>query len=443
MKRACLALVILLLISPAVIAQDDKPVKPQAIELMALYKKAGRSWTHRVIHSIRGESPDVETSTTRVTRFEDDKAHCVTESQSADRSRFSTSRFTIDPADVPEEAQAWGDAELPEETLDAGFRKFACKKHQVKGEVRQTTAWISIEFHPLIVKQVTIEAETTSIRKLTAFNAAEVDPWQLYRLVGRSFKLKGMEGDDVKAYFQSTVTKSDIEGADMEVVQTDADGKQVGETTTARVDFTKRLGLVVPGGVDEVEPAGEEIVTVGAGEFECYIVELKEWKLYFSKTWVELPVKVEMGKGSFELVEFDLGHDAHKFYRTAGNFYEMTHTLRTANFNSDSRIRYEVKSVEDNTCAYEMQMLDAKGKVTFSNEMKMEIPVAEKGQRQVSAAYAGQIEDMVATAAGVFPALRVESEGSTSWLWNGIVIRMEMKTKDVDSTLDLSVLNWQ
>jgi hypothetical protein len=443
MKRACFALTMLLLISPAIVSQDDKPAKPAAVEQMALYKKAGRSWAHRVIHSIRGESPDVETSTMRITKLEEGRAHCVQETASADRTRFTSSSYTVDPADVPEEAQAWAEASLPEETLDMGFRKFACKKHQVKTETMQTTTWVSVEYHPLIVKQVTIEAQTTSIRKLTAFNAAEVDPWQLYRMVGRSFKLKGMEGESVKAYFQSTVTKSDTEGADLEVVQTDADGKQVGETTTTRANFTKRLGLVVPGGVEEVAPTGEETVTVGAGEFECYIVELKGWKLYFSKTWVELPIKVEMDKGSLELVEFDLGHDSHKFYRTAGNSYEVTNTIRMANFNTDSRTRYEVMSVADNKSKYKMQMLDAKGKVTFSNEMEMGIPVVEGDEPVAATAYDGQIEDMVSTTAGAFPAIRMDSKDTTTWIWNGIVIRMEMKTKDFESILDLTALNWQ
>jgi hypothetical protein len=440
MKRACLTLLTLLLISPAIVAQDEKPIKPAAVELMTLYTKAGRSWTYRVIHSIRGESPDVETSTTRITKVEDGRAHCVTESESADRSRFSTSRFTVDPADVPEEAKAWAEASLPDELLDMGFRKFACKKHQVKTEAAQTTTWVSTEYHPLIVKQVAIESGITSIRKLTLFNAADVDPWQLYRKEGRRWKTKmtmSVAGTVVVNFAEHSIKDAlDDRATYIRTIMDDAGAVVATEETKIKFEFP-------PEG--RIDPASlkTEMKTCSVGEFDCYVLEANGTKTWGSVQWPGLGVASSGNGLEMELVEFDLGHDPYKFYRTAGNFYVTKSTTKVQGIQIENSTRIEVKSVNELEVVWVITVYNKDNKETMRQEQPLTLP--EKAE---PAAYAGEFEELVDTPAGPLPAIRAETSAGeesalVNWTWNGIVVRSEQRMGVAETTVELVELNWQ
>jgi hypothetical protein len=441
MKRAWLALVTLLLISPAIVAQDGKPAKP-AVELMTLYTKAGRSWTYRVIHSIRGESPDVETATTRITALEDGLAHCVTESESADRSRFSTSRFTVNPADVPEEWKAWGDSELPEETLDTGFRKLPCKKHQVKTKTAQTTTWISVEYHPLIVKQVTITGDSTSIRKLTAFNSGDVDPWQLYRKEGRRWKTKmtlKMGGNAMVSYTEYEIKQANEDAATLTMSSLDSAGK-VTFTQDSEIKFKAAEAGAVAASDTQLTM---ETKTCAVGEFECHKSDMNGTKTWTSIHWPGLLVAMSGNGLEMELVEFDLGHDQHAFYRTAGNFYVTKSTTRVQGIQIESSTRIEVKSVKELEVVWVVVVYDKDKKEIMRQESTLTLP-----ENAEATSYAGEFEELVDTPAGRLPAIRTDtSVGDESalvnWTWNGIVVRSEQRMGVAETTVELVELNWQ
>lgn len=441
MKRVAIASLLLLMTVPAVLAQDKKPendATQTSIELNHLFVQAGRAWGHRVIHWTRGESPQVETTKSNVKEFADGVAEVTSETRDFDGDSVGSTTALITVDEVGDASKAMVAESLPIETLDMGFRAFPCRKLEVKGDGMQVTTWTSTEFHPLVVKQVTFRGEYTEIRKLTSFNSAETDPWLLYRMVGRRFKIK-MTGPDEVFFSECTVVGCDDEGADLEVTKSDADGNIEGETKSERVEFTRRLKLVVPEGVDEVKSIGEEVVTVPAGEFDCYIVELGKIKLYFSNTWSELPVKLESETGTIELVEFDLGHDFMKFYRTAGNTYTTKSTTKFQAMNIESSVTYKVKKYVDGVSTYVMTGKDANGRQTFKNEMSLDVSEPD-GQLLP---YFDQVEELIETPAGKFPAIRTQMEETTTWMWHGIVVRMEMKMDDIEMTQELTELKME
>ena len=442
MNRIAVAVVALILAVPCIVAQEDEPkveLDPN-IKLMALYDTPGRAWSARVVHWSRGESPFVVKMHSKVDKVEDGRASVTTVHEN-DWGADSETIATFNLTETPEGLQQWADKRLPVETLDMGFRKFECRRHTIETDGVQTTTWISTEFHPLMVKQFVSNGRDYSVSKLTAFHDGEVDPWLLYRVPGRTMVTEvGTEEDEFTV--RTRVDACDDTGADLTSVRVDAEGNQVGDAETARVDFTRRLRMVIPEGVDEVVSAGHEEIKTAAGTFDCYKVEHELGTLYFSSVWTELPVKVETDEASMELIEFDLGHDATKFYRTVGNSYSMKSTTTMPGFNTAYTMRYEVTSVSETTSNYVLKMYDENG--TLLNTSKLEFPLPEaveleEGERPAPAnPYTGEVEELIQTPAGNFPAIRIELDGVKMWTWNGITVRSLFNTDDIQTTQELT-----
>lgn len=441
MKRFWLVALLLALSVPAVIAQEDAAdVKvAEGARLMALYDTPGRSWTHRVIHWSRGESPYVVRMHAKLTTLEQGKATVET-SHSDDwgTNWESTEHYkTAEPTDQLKRLAAAG---LPVETLDMGFRKFECYRHTETKDGAQVTTWTSTEFHPLMVKQTVFSGSDYTICKLTQFQDGTVDPWLLYRKVGRSMKLKVKSSDEGgESFVYATITACDALGADMEVRREDAEGVVIEETSTKRIAFERRLQLIVPEGVDEVVTSGEKEIKTEAGTFQTYAVEHELGTMYYSKTWSELPVKVESKTGSIELVEFNLGHDASAFYRTAGNSYTLQSTSKIGGMNIKNSTRTTVTSVQDGESSYKLASIDENGRVLHTSEGTMPLTEAEGPHMP----YDGQIEELVYTPAGALPAVRSEYGETVMWMWNGLVVRMEMASDDFEMVQELTALNMQ
>jgi hypothetical protein len=431
MHKILLCLGILLLAwSPDVIAQDAKPEVDPDIELMRLFDTPGRSWTTRVIHWQRGESPYVETWHSKVDSVENRQARVTSSGETSWGDAGNTLRtFNLDAPD--EDMLAYAARDLPLETLDMGFRSFECRRHVTKDDATEITTWVSTEFHPLIVKQTSFSADNYVIQKLTGFHDALVDPWQLWRMVGRSFKLKVSSEDEGEFHVTARVTGCDDSGADVEFTRDDEEE----EPETERVEFNRRLTTIVPEGLDAVEPAGEEAVKVKAGEFDCHLVEGEGWKAWISKVWTELPVKFESNKATMELVEFDLGHDMQRMYGTVGNTYTTRQTMRMPNMKMVTQVRHTVTKVEDGVSTYRIESLDEQGRVQFSQES--EFPLRDRGDSPALRYSPDNVEEMVSVPAGRFPSFRTETDEMKSWSWNGILVRMELKMEGLESLTEL------
>ena len=307
MKRLSIALLMLLLVAPAILAQDEKPdneAKPEVV-LRKLYATEGRAWNYRIIHWSRGESPVVETTSDCVAKIKDGKAEIKGDTFDFEGDVMETrdSFLDLDGADDDEKALVADD--LPLETLDMGFRKFECRKLVRKDDGVQVTTWTSTEYHPLIVKQVTFEGDYTEIRKLTSFVSAERDPWLLYRMDGRHWKTKttiklgGVNQTNYSEYSVSNVTDS---SADYTVLALDAQGTVV-SSTTLPIEFKQVSTAQAP-----AKPPTIEEKECEAGTFECYLTVNNGTKIWSSTVWTGLTVALEMKGVTSELVEFDLGH---------------------------------------------------------------------------------------------------------------------------------------
>jgi hypothetical protein len=437
MKRFACALLLLLMVMPALIAQDEKPKteNADAVVLMKLYRHEGASWSYRVIHWTRGESPVVETTSDSVTKVNEGKATVEGETcnLAGDVTESRNNEISLDLKTDPLVA-----AELPLETLDMGFRKFKCRKHQEKAEGLQVTTWTSVEHHPLVVKKVTFRGDYTEIRKLTAFNSGESDPWQLYRMEGRRWKLKtllNMAGVKQTSYSESTVDSVTADSCDMTTRSLDKDGNELASTTTT-VKFKSAAGSGEPASPLVVEDKKCEV-----GTFSCYKVKLETGTVWSSVRWPGLIVYMDMKSMTQELVEFDLGHDAMKFYRKAGNSYSVRSVTTMAGMKVENTISYTVKKVEHGKCTYEMVSKDANGNKTFSSKLTMD--VGDKPDDLLL--YSDQVEETIETPAGKFPAIRTEgSDGKTvSWSWNGIVVKTETKMDGITVSMELTELKME
>ncbi|MBZ0135813.1 MAG: hypothetical protein K8I27_05530 [Planctomycetes bacterium] len=434
MKRIWIAALLFALAVPCVVAQDDAPrveVDPD-IKLMALYDTAGRSWSHRVIHWSRGESPYVVRMHAVVDSLEDERAQ-VTTTHSDDWGTDNETTETYELTNVPDGLKSWAGKNLAVETLDMGFRKFECRKHVSEEDGVRVTTWVSTEFHPLMVKQTVFGATDYTVCKLTSFNDGKVDPYLLYRKSGRSWTIELAGGMKMK----STITGVTEEHANMQTELFKADGTSLAPATETQIKFQ-----IVESAPEEMpDPAvpTEKKVNCQAGEFDCISYDNGD-------TWVLKQYPGVIAKGpAMELVEFDLGHDSNAFYRTVGNSYTLESTTKVAGVSVNQSMKYEVTKIDGANCTYTMKSIDDNGAVMSNTKMNHTLPDApEEGEAPPpTCPYTDQIEELVYTPAGTFPAIRTDAGEMVMWTWNGLTIRIEMKTDDVEMVQELAQLNIQ
>ncbi|MCB9894754.1 MAG: hypothetical protein H6839_09910 [Planctomycetes bacterium] len=446
MKRLILSAFLLLLAFPAVLAQDAEPeVKlDPTIKLMDVYAKKGRNWSYRVVDWTRGESPEVSKRTVQVTSYKDGKAKITDETVSDGGNSYTSSSYTVDLKSPSPEQLGYAAAGLTEETLDMGFRKFKCRKHVTKTETLQTTTWVSVDYHPLVVKQLKIASSSTQISKLTWFDAADVDPYQLYRKEGRRWTIRttsGAGGGKTSTSMEYKVKEVRADGATFTLSVLDNTGKSMFSQDT-EMSFSAPA-MAMGGGTS----SNMEMVTKNcpAGDFQCYHMNDAGFESWTSVYWPGLTVATKMKNYSMDLEVFDLGHDEHQFYRTLGNYY-VTSSYTTANGEKkpERTVRVEVTEVTETEATYTMTVTDAAGNETGKDTLKHTFPGEAEEE---PAAYAGEIEQMVETPAGTYPALYSVSEAyghTESWSWNGIVILAKTTVAGADPhTIELTELKME
>lgn len=429
-------------------AQDTPPAaKPDpSVSLLKLYRTAGASWSYRIVSWHREGGASSSSESLRVESVTDGVARLATSGRSfsGDSVWRSSASQVLEAPNA--EHLAWAAAGLPEETLNLGFASFACKKVQRKDAGQQVTTWVSTEFHPLVVKQVTLSAQAAEVRTLTAFQAAEVDPWLLYRVVGRSWTVRTtvtVPGADpmVSGYMQ-TVTALEADSATVSMQMLDQDLKPLAgiEPTESRMELRSAApaeGAPKPEVAAQPAPTTREKLKTPAGEFDCQRTEYGASKIWMATTWPSLPVRIEAQNMVSELVAFDLGHDHGRFYRKAGNSWTLRSTTEAGAMRSVSLSRTSVLASADGTATLQMTSLDANGREIARNEFKSKILEATSPLLP----YAGQQEELVNTPAGNFPAVVQELRpGHRVWTWHGIVVRQEMKTDDISLLVELTEL---
>ena len=441
MKRFCVALALLLLAGSVNFAQDPKPageVDP-AVQLMNLYRVKGRSWSHREIIWARGNAPVVTTTNWYVKGIKDGVAEVTHESKGADV-KFKGSR-EVKLSHAAENERRWAAKNLVEVELNVGFRSFRCKKLVTNTDERQQTTWVSTEFHPLVVKQVTMESHTITVYTLSSFLEAPVDPWLLYRKQGRrwtqetSIRIggKGGVGLGSTSKMQYRVKEARENSASWTMSVLDANGKP---------SFSQDQEMQFTSGAIErdsgpIVDTSMQLKSCQAGEFLCWYTKQGGYETWSSVNWPGVLVAMAAKDYSMELIEFDLGHDEQAFFRAQGNSYELS----TTSGGSTTKVRCEVTQLADGQATCRTVSLDADGKevsVTVSVQEVSELP-------ETLMAYAGQVEELVVTPAGSFPAIRTkdDSAGRTTWKWNGIIVREVVRGPEGETVSELTALNLQ
>ncbi|MCA8915867.1 MAG: hypothetical protein KDB90_10690 [Planctomycetes bacterium] len=428
MRRICLSAFALMLLIPVVLAQDAEPAKTldPSIKLMELYARKGRNWSYRVVSWTRGSSPTVQTNSFQVSSVKDGSAKVTEETVSADGNSYSSSTYSVSIKSPSSDQLSYAAEGLSEETLDMGFRKFKCRKHVANSDGLQVTTWVSVEFHPLVVKRVKIASGSTEITKLNWFDTADVDPFQLYRKQGRRWTIRtvsGAGGAKTSSSMEYRVKQVREDGATFTLSVLDADGKSMFSQDT---DIPFNAPSMAMGGG---RAGNTEMVTktCEAGDFQCYHMNDGGFESWSSIYWPGLTVATKMKNYSMELVDFETGHDEHQFFRTKGNFY-VTSSYTTVNGEKkpERTIRVEVTEVTESEATYTMTVSEPGGGKTTSDILTHTFPADDEGE---AVSYAGEIEQMVETPAGSYPALYTVSDAyghSESWSWNGIVILAKM-----------------
>jgi hypothetical protein len=431
--------VALLVLAATVGVAQDKPAAEPALELMALYKQSGRSWSYKIINSIQGEAPLVKLSTTRITAVEGTIARCTTETSLADGTVLSSSSSDVDTSVVPEHAKAWAVDDLPIVKLDMGFATFECKKHQHKADGIQVTTWLSTEFHPLVVKRVTFESASTSVHKLTSFSAAQVDPWLLYKKEGRRWKTKSTinaGGRPTNSFVEYTVKEVREDAATYSMGMLDANGKAM-FTQDQEMKFTKP-GVAAPAG--KAPQTTMETKKVEAGEFQCNLMDLGGTKSWTSVQWPMLVVAMESNTFTMELIEFDIGHDEHLFYRTKGNHYTVRRVTTTDAGVSEATVMWEVIDVAEDAATVRTTLTEGGKQMVTEDRHEFSTGDTEAvlfGEEEWEA------EEWIEVEAGGFAALRTKASGLevsalTYWTWNGLYVK-EIRT-DATSRVETEMI---
>lgn len=441
--RTLIALCCGLLLGTASLAQDAKP-EPKldpAIELQKLLKTPGANWSYRIVKWDRETGAESSTENWSVTKVVDGLA--TIEHRGSNKSGSSSwsgsGTEVIDPKG-PDAKTHWAMDNLPAETLDLGFGKFPCRKHAEKTNGQQVATWVSTQYHPLVVKRVVLSPDHAETKTLTSFSTSEVDPWLLYRMKGRSWTLKTTTAgaEPVVSYTRTTVKDFTETGATLTYEFLDADKKPMQGTEPVDSQFTFETFQAKPvaGPVRQPEPK-EESKRVEAGEFACLLMENNGVKVWSSRVWPSLTVAYEVSGSTAELVEFDLGHDQGAFYRTAGNSYTLRSDIDLGAMKVVSQTKQAVKSVADGKATVAQTIVDGNGRQTGTNEFKMDVTEASSPRL----AYTDQVEELIRTPAGVFAAIRTEpGQGLKMWMWNGLVVRQEMKNEGMTMIVELTEL---
>ncbi|MBE7492852.1 MAG: hypothetical protein HS108_14010 [Planctomycetes bacterium] len=422
------------------LAQDaPRPKSAGKTELLKLYRTAGTVWHHRVVSWQRGGAAESSTESGRVESVEGNNA-VVVESTRTFTGLVNGTKTARDLSKPTDEDLAFADEKLPLEELDLGFARFACRRHRVTRDGEQITTWVSTEHHPLVIKQVRLGPDHSVIRKLTGFALATPDPWLLYRMAGRRWVHKNSTGKDAATthYMVQTVKSVASDHAMVSMDMLDKDRKSMlggVEIPPTRYNFT---AIAEDGVLAENPPVPtREKLTTEAGEFDCMVTKTGETKVWMSAVWTMLVVKLESPTMVQELVEFDLGHDLLRFFRTAGNTETTRITTEVGGMQATSLTRRTVTKFEDGKATVQTVTLDGNGREVTRNEMQLDVP--DKTLPVLK--YAGQREELVVTPAGNFVAI-VQSPGNElrNWTHHGITVKQEMRNADFVMTTEVTDL---
>jgi hypothetical protein len=391
---ALLAVLALGCLLPSPHVAQDAPANEPAIELMRLYREKGRNWSYRELNWTRAGVTKEQVIQYRVLKTSDADCEVSRSTVSTFEVNSSTEKFRFDDKDRSH--AEWAAAALPTVEVKLAFRTFACKKHRERvGDVDVTT-WVSTEFHPLVVRQTILGKDSLQSLTLTSFEESPTDPWLLYRIAGRTWTIRfGTAASPI--YTRNTV--KDVTDTQATVVseQLDKDMKPFGGAAASQYTLTFS-NAVYEMDFGPQPPSTRETFTCQAGEFDCAVSKFGDVKYYASARWSGLIVGSDAKNAGYELIEFDLGHDAMRFYRAAGN--KLVRRITKDKVVTTETIT--VTALEGNKATVLTMVRDAQDKEIQRSESVVDVP-----ERTAPVmAYAGQDEVALELECGTMACIR-------------------------------------
>lgn len=420
-----------LLSLPLVFAVAPQAQETAAADVLNLYRVVGRSWTVRTITWQRGGAPVREYRRYEVTAANDD--FCTLKTIGLDKDGFESGGDQARDLRFDEELRAASRPakDAAQSRVTAAGISFACSLSETTTTTSHDQVWRSTRFPALIVRQRVVRQDYVQLTDLVAFNEGGADPWTLYRMVGRKWVYKVIEGSGESAkttFLVNEVVESSAEGAKVKVLWLDKSRKPVegdlGDTKT--IDFETATPWKQP------EKAKDQDViegTINVGRIKWTSIEIRgsDKSEFYSRHWPGLLLKRTAKGGEQILEEFYTGHDEQKQYRVVGNRVMTRNSYRFGGRRGGDSTSYqllEVTEVNDKAVKFRNASLDADMRQMWAQESNMTItpwvPYPHVGNEPV--------EERIFTVAGVFQCLKDSREGKgnsySTWRHHGVNIRM-------------------
>lgn len=411
--RAALLLTLMAVLVSVTAAQDAPKADP-TVELMKLYREKGRAWTFREIQWHRGGVATEQHVHQRVDWVSAEKITLVTTRVTDNFNSDSVTESFPFTSEQHLHAE-WADAKLPTVELKLPFRTFPCKKHRQRVGDVDVTSWVSTEFHPLVVRQSFVGKDRLHTRVLTGFDDTAFDRWLLYRVAGRSWLMQTRYGSTVQ-YLKNEVTE--VAGTRVKVSVTMLDSKRKPIEGVPPVASTIEIDAT---DFDPVElmptPTKRVMYKCTAGEFHCDVMNYGDTSYYTSRRWGMLLVGTTGEDSSNDLVEFDLGHNAERFWYAKDNKL-VRRITRGQTVTTETIV---VTGAEATESTYLTVIHDAKGTEVSRTEGKIALtrPAAP------FMPYANQDEVMIELECGKLAAIRTSKDGVVSHHYHGILALSE------------------
>ena len=178
MKKVLILLALMMFVGMPVLAQDKPKEEPkkaaaETVDAWALYKKKGRTWTHKsttkmsgmddMISYVKWEITEVSETECKYTMTMLDKDKKETFSQKDQVMKFETAKST--DGKTPETKAP----EMTEEKCKVEAGEYDCMKYTMESAGTKTTSWMHKQYTSLVVKSHSKSDAYESVYELVEF----------------------------------------------------------------------------------------------------------------------------------------------------------------------------------------------------------------------------------------------------------------------------------
>jgi hypothetical protein len=305
------------LFAAAVIAEDapEDAAPPPEVKAFHLFSERSMAWIERTVQHRRGSDPIEWHTWSSVEDLRDGTALVAFRSPGHPDPEQREGEHAIDLKYPPQAMQRWAEEPLTRETVDTGLMRMDCVRETVMKDGERVTRWVSVEYHPLVVREIRMTEDSITARMVLCLRDGHSDPYMLYRIPGRSWVMRSEADGEEASLTRYTVRGVTESGATVEVQHEDPEGELLSGPESRLVRFRD--------GALRLPDFGEPVVRQTAlGLMDCLPVAKADGSTaWYSRQYPTLPVLQEVDGVRTELVEFRNGHDVKMFRDKTGNSY--------------------------------------------------------------------------------------------------------------------------